>query len=554
MLMIASVACIKMTPSHHFKTYEGLKYDTTIIDRQHQIIKRSKPAANAIISLSFTALNRSFTLELWPSKDVFADNPQFLVHTNTSTMIPSDYDMSSFYRGRLKGHSLSRVYGHIIDGIFDGEVMTGDGVHYHVEHVKNYHIEDDPLVHSIIYSNYDIIRHPLKESLCGVKDELMNKLLSLQSTAASASHNYSYPNQKRLHKKSLNRGSYCQIFVAVDHLFLANVAGNSEVDAIREVVAVFASSQTIFLTTDFDSDGSPDFITPQLVKTEVLTSDSYNGIFASNDIPVEEFLDKWSQIDHTSYCLSLLLTYRDFANGILGLAWIAQPSGGSRGGVCEGRVLLSVGERSLNTAIVSYLNYGSRQPRSIMSITVTHEFGHNFGSSHDPITDACSPGGTDGNYLMYSRATDGALPNNRLFSPCSISSINTVLQSKSSCFKSAGSFCGNLIREGDESCDCGDDVNCIMTDPCCSPTQCVLKPTASCSALDECCDNCRIDVSGRVCRVETECANSSSCNRISSLCPRPASKDKSCNNGTRYCMDGECIGNTVLYVLILYGW
>ena len=60
---------------------------------------------------------------------------------------------------------------------------------------------------------------------------------------------------------------------------------------------------------------------------------------------------------------------------------MAQPPGGSSGGICEGRVTLPVGERSLNTAIVSYLNYGSRQPRGVVTITVAHEFGHNFGSS-----------------------------------------------------------------------------------------------------------------------------------------------------------------------------
>ena len=70
----------------------------------------------------------------------------------------------------------------------------------------------------------------------------------------------------------------------------------------------------------------------------------------------------------------------DFSDGVLGLAWVAQPPGGSSGGICEGRVRLSIGERSLNTAIASYLNYGARQPRGVVTITVAHEFGHNFGS------------------------------------------------------------------------------------------------------------------------------------------------------------------------------
>ena len=72
---------------------------------------------------------------------------------------------------------------------------------------------------------------------------------------------------------------------------------------------------------------------------------------------------------------------RDFDGGVLGLAWVAQPPGGSSGGICQERIDLSVGSRSLNTAIVTYLNYGSRQPRTVASITIAHEFGHNFGSS-----------------------------------------------------------------------------------------------------------------------------------------------------------------------------
>ena len=75
------------------------------------------------------------------------------------------------------------------------------------------------------------------------------------------------------------------------------------------------------------------------------------------------------------------MTIRDFDGGVLGLAWVAQPPGGSSGGICQERIDLSVGSRSLNTAIVTYLNYGSRQPRTVASITIAHEFGHNFGSS-----------------------------------------------------------------------------------------------------------------------------------------------------------------------------
>ena len=79
--------------------------------------------------------------------------------------------------------------------------------------------------------------------------------------------------------------------------------------------------------------------------------------------------------------MNIFSLFSDFSDGVLGLAWVGQPNGGSSGGICEGRVSLSIGERSLNTAIGSYLNYGARQPRGVVTITVAHEFGHNFGSS-----------------------------------------------------------------------------------------------------------------------------------------------------------------------------
>ena len=223
------------------------------------------------------------------------------------------------------GQPLSKVHGHIQNGVFDGEITTDTHEQYHVEYAHKYFLPVDG-VHSIIYSTKDII-YDSKKATCALKESMLNKLQAIQATAKRiykprkpiSDKEYSQilsnrlkRNEHSIHKRAetVSGGLYCQIFIAVDHLFLSNIAGNSESAAISEVTAVFASTQTIFRTTDFNSDGSPDLITPQLVRTEVLNSNSYNGLFQPSSITVDDFLDRWSRIDHSDYCLSLLLTYR----------------------------------------------------------------------------------------------------------------------------------------------------------------------------------------------------------------------------------------------------
>ena len=54
-----------------------------------------------------------------------------------------------------------------------------------------------------------------------------------------------------------------------------------------------------------------------------------------------------------------------------------------------------------------------------------HEFGHNWGSSHDSDrSPECAPSGN--RYMMFPAAVDGSQANNYYFSPCSVRAINDV--------------------------------------------------------------------------------------------------------------------------------
>lgn len=186
---------------------------------------------------------------------------------------------------------------------------------------------------------------------------------------------------------------------------------------------------------------------------------------------------------------------------------------------------------------------------------MAHELGHNHGSPHDE-TAACSPGGDDGNFIMFPQATDGAKRNNRLFSLCSRNSISSsFLNKRESCFKSQREVCGNGFVEGDEECDCGDEC-----DGSCCNEECKVADGKQCSPQDAvanpCCnDQCEfISADDNLfCSKGTECEQPQLCNGVSSGCPEndPVADGTKCGcqqadcdmnpfTHTRYCKDGSC--------------
>ena len=217
---------------------------------------------------------------------------------------------------------------------------------------------------------------PLCDETC--TDTVFKNLREIQSTARSVIQEQ---NTKLRTKRVLSPDQrFCPILIAADGLFFERVGGASESTTMNELTSLVTSVNNIFSSTDFDLDGSIDNIGFLIKRIEIRLASSPGYRYGAPDIAVTDFLDLWSQENHDEFCLAMLLTYRDFDDGVMGLAWIAEPPGGIRGGICERRLTFSIGERNLNTAVMTFLNFGQRQPRPVTIITMAHQFGHNFGS------------------------------------------------------------------------------------------------------------------------------------------------------------------------------
>jgi len=357
-----------------------------------------------------------------------------------------------------------------------------------------------------------------------------------------------------------NRKSTCMLYLQADHLFF-NKMGGSEEACIETMTRHVQRVNSIFRLVDFDLDGKPDNISFMIKRIKVHTKEAVKDPkyrFPGN-YGVEKFLEIFSEEDYDAFCLAYMFTYRDFEGGTLGLAWTGDLK--NAGGVCEKNGHYRGSFKSLNTGIITLLNYGKHVPPAVSHVTMAHEMGHNFGSPHDPENNKdCVPGGDDGNYIMFARATSGDKNNNKQFSPCSLKSINEVLRVKArgpkGCFKEPQvALCGNGVVEDGEECDCGWEEDC--QEECCWPQRtkytknqlpCTLRPNRKCSpSQGPCCTKeCGYNI-GNKCRDDNGCRDDSYCNGGGTHCPNSNLKpNKTVCNEEFVCFLGECTGSICL--------
>ncbi|GAB1599513.1 disintegrin and metalloproteinase domain-containing protein 10 isoform X2 [Argonauta hians] len=597
---------VKNVLDDYISHYHPVDYNHHELDRNHRRYKRS--LTNHII-LAFNAFDREFKLKLQKDNSIFAPDH---VHQH-SNGTREHVDTSFVYKGTVLGHPNSRVFGSIISKTFRGEISIPDEPTYHIEPSTRFFSTQQPF-HSVIYSEKDLNVDPYKEkreeqqrklkfhSHLGscANDDVQEWMKSVQMSvikpsegstvrqkreAAAVTEGKSrYSRSVNQNKKGTVRDRTCTLFLQSDPQlwqYMTEELKYNPTQARDEILSLFVNHvnavKTIYEDTNFSTyDNSLNYVGVSFVvqRTTIMTPATENcnsqtpSQFCSPNIDVSNFLNQNSLTSHDDFCLAYIFTYRDFNGGTLGLAWVGSPN--TAGGICEKFQPFPEGskkvEKSLNTGIVTLVNFRQRVPPKVSQLTFAHEIGHNFGSPHDKSVE-CAPYGSsekdanDGNYIMYASATSGDKKHNSMFSPCSKDNITRVLDAvinkrngKRNCFVSLkAAFCGNKLVEEDEECDCGYKEDCANNN-CChyrnskEGNECTLKPNANCSETSgPCCNGTTCGfIDKKLCHKEVEegCTSDSYCDGKKATCTTQIKNNMTlCNYNSKVCIAGHCIGS-----------
>ncbi|XP_056614285.1 disintegrin and metalloproteinase domain-containing protein 10 [Triplophysa dalaica] len=508
--------------SKYIGYYEGLSYDRELLKQQHQRIKRETHLSDRVLHLNFNAFERVFHLRL--KRDIVSFTEDFKVQSENQTYLG---DLSHIFSGSLQDESDGSCHGSVREGQFEGSITTANGTFY-VEPIDRYSTSKSEH-HSIIYHENDVVGTPLKDShvgFCGA-NQLQHLVQNHHEIPASRS------------KRTVDQSkTSCLLHLYVDHLFYKRFGSVEAV--VAQLASYMKNVNDIYDRADFDGIQLVNFKVKFLtVKKEEDPSSPLDQTY----VGPEKLLSLFSETNWNDYCLSYLLTNRDFS-GVLGLAWGGKPD--DRGGICS----QMVSNYSHNTGLITLQTYGHYLFTKHVHLTLAHELGHSLGAPHDEGRNCGDPEVTKGKgwFLMYPQATAKIEENTDRFSPCSLRHMSNILKiKKDNCFVvSDQPICGNRIVEDGEECDVGNDVN----DPCCYSSkepvgvECRLKPEKQCSPSQGlCCSTqCVFKEAGQICGQPPECRKQSACNGSSALCTEPVAKPDMtlCNNGTRVCFKGDC--------------
>ncbi|XP_047114884.1 ADAM 17-like protease [Schistocerca piceifrons] len=553
--------------------YKNLRHFETLHTShfKHTVVKRgtnpSPHPFNKIKEVSFSTLGRDFRLILSPRKDILHSKFKAYSVDSEGTEKPVFVDHENFYHGRVFGEVTSDVTAHLEDGMMTATVHVADET-YHIEPAWR-HIPDEERQSMIAYRASDVrfswAQHAGDETswprTCGYiregeghshddddyeEDEEQEEVVVRYKRQAEQ---YEYTPTK----------TRCPLLLVADYRFYQEMGGSNTKTTINYLISLIDRVHKIYNDTTWhdrqENDGfkGMGFVIKKIVvhsePTRVRGGEAhYNMVREKWD--VRNLLEVFSrEYSHKDFCLAHLFTDLKFEGGILGLAYVGSPRRNSVGGICTPEYFKNGYTLYLNSGLSSSRNhYGQRVITREADLVTAHEFGHNWGSEHDPDIPECSPSASQGgSYLMYTYSVSGYDVNNKRFSPCSLRSIRKVLQAKSGrCFSEPEeSFCGNLRVEGDEECDAG-LLGTEDNDACCDKN-CKLRRNQGAVCSDKnspCCQNCQYMPVAVKCRDAqyATCEQESRCTGTSSECPRsPPMEDGTGCLERGQCRRGKCV-------------
>ncbi|KAL9961542.1 hypothetical protein ACROYT_G030500 [Oculina patagonica] len=522
------------------RRYETLHAD----DILHGFHKRDVSKQEKIVS--FTTLDRHFRLHLTPHSDLFAENFHAFSIGEDNQRREVRVEKENFYRGYDEGDPSSRASVHVDHGVITASIATKDDI-YIIEPAWR-HIGEFSNQQMISYRHSDVKSNitspqgdPKKKrfSFCGHDSDHSTVLYTKDGKAPDM------PAERK--RRALPTKIRCRLALVADYRFFIEMGQREKEKTINYMIGVIDRVDGIYQNTEWSDEykGYGFEIQEVVVHVEPSPGNHYN---MKTDKPwsIKTLLNTFSQDKQwKEFCLAHLFTYQDFADGVIGLAYVGNPNTNAVGGICTKTYFANQKTLYLNTGLSSSVNWGRKLLTEEADIVTAHEIGHNFGSEHDPDTNECAPAESDGGkFIMYPASVSGQWPNNKLFSPCSKRRIVNVLKTKSGCFREPrNEICGNYKKEKDEECDPG---GIVPRDTKCCTRDCKLQPTALCSdGYDSpCCKDCLYtNTTGIKCRDAdpTNCKDYTFCDGTTWQCPAaPSMTDgTSCiDRGT--CIGGEC--------------
>ena len=148
----------------------------------------------------------------------------------------------------------------------------------------------------------------------------------------------------------------CSVTLIADFKYF-HALGSREQDVIASMVAHVTEADTVYRSTVFDGKRGYGLSVGRIVVFKDETDSPVDG----SPHGASAFLEAFSSTRWSGTCLAHVFTHREFAEGLLGLAWV----GDGRAGICS--------KSGYNSGFSTTLSFGAKVSQAVSMVVVMHE-------------------------------------------------------------------------------------------------------------------------------------------------------------------------------------